>query len=151
MQMDGNDWTDCWGEVFQIYRASGPGTVRVGDLVGLYYPREGGRWLGCSPNNRCAKATCPGYPTAQFGFANQEKWYQCWGEVFKIYVKGKGLGEVVNSDDIVAFYYLNQQNWVAQGYDTETVKLPCLGTTRPPAYSTYDGCAYEIFRMWKRE
>ena len=40
MQMTGSDWTNCWGEVFRIYRMSGPGNVRVGDVVGIYYPRE---------------------------------------------------------------------------------------------------------------
>ena len=71
--------------------------------------------------------------------------------MFEIYVKGKLLGEDVNSDDIIALFYVNEQNWVAQGYDRETVKLPSLGTTRPPAYSIYDGCAYESFQVWKKE
>ena len=66
--MSGDDWTNCAGEVFKIYRASGTGAVRVGDLVGIYYPHESGRWLDCSSDN-CAKGTCPGTPTTAHGFA----------------------------------------------------------------------------------
>ena len=148
--MIGNDWSSCWGEVFQIYRASGPGTVRVGDLVGLYYPQQSGTWLGC-PGDQCAKATCPGIPSFQYGFASQELWYRCWGEVFKIYARGKGNGDVINSDDDVTFYYLQQGLWLAQGDGPHTSKQPCLGLTRPPPLNNYDGCAWETFRVWKRD
>ena len=149
MLMMGSDWTNCWGEVFQIYRANGLGQVRVGDLVGLYYPREGGRWFGCGGSS-CAKATCPGYPTTTYGFANQESWFRCWGEVFKIYARGKALGSVINSDDDIVLYYLQENLWVAQGNDRfETMKYPCLGTYRPPPLAHYDGCAFETFRIWK--
>lgn len=147
--MIGSDWTHCWGEVFTIYRANGPGSVRVGDLVGIYYPHDR-RWFGCA-GSRCAKATCPGYPTIENGFATQELWYRCWGEVFKIYAKGKSSGSIINSDDDVTLYYLQDQNWVAQGYDFPTVKRPCLGTARPPPLSTYDCCPHETFRIWKRD
>ena len=61
--MEGKDWDSCWGEVFQIYRQSGPGTVKVGDVVGIYYPREQ-KWFGLG----VAKADCPGNPTMQHGF-----------------------------------------------------------------------------------
>ena len=148
MQMTGNDWIDCSGEVFKIYRASGPGNVRVGDLVGLYYPGQSGTWLGCAAVN-CAKGTCPGYPTTAHGFAAKEHWYRCWGEVFKIYAKGKSLGAIINSDDDVAFYYLQDKLWMAQGYDN-MIKLPCLKTSRPPPLQNYDVCSYETFRVWKK-
>jgi len=148
MHMSVSDWNNCWGEVFQIYRANGAGKVQVGDLVGLYYPREAGRWLGCA-GSKCAKATCPGLPTTLHGFAASEDWYRCWGEVFKIYVKGKTSGPV-KSDDDVALYYLQDSKWAAQGDSGDMVKYPCLGTARPPAVSTYDSCAFETFRIWKK-
>ena len=77
-------WTNCWGEVFQFYRARGSGRVRVGDVVGVYYPYEAGKWLGCYRGN-CVKATCPGTPSNTYGFQSQDKWTVCPGEVFKIY------------------------------------------------------------------
>jgi hypothetical protein len=149
MYMAGNDWNSCGGEVFRIYRAGGHGTVRVGDLVGIYYPQQRGHWMGCS-GNECRKSLCPGYPTIAHGFASQEKWYVCSGEVFKIYARGKPSGAIIDTTDDVSFYYLNRGLWVSQGYDIHTMKQPCLGTSRPPASHIYDGCAHEIFKIWKR-
>ena len=149
MYLTSDDWNRCRGEVFRIYRALGPGAVRVGDLVGLYYPR-GGRWLGCAGIN-CAKATCPGYPTTAYGFVSPEHWYRCWGEVFKIYARGKGSGAVINAQDDIALYYLQQGLWVGQGYERLTGKYPCLGSSRPPPLASYDGCGWENFRIWKRD
>jgi hypothetical protein len=149
MYLTGNDWNDCWGEVFRIYRARGPGTVRVGDLVGIYYPKQRGHWMGCS-GNECRRSPCPGNPTNAHGFASQEKWYTCSGEVFKIYARGKASGAIIDTTDDVSLYYLNRGLWVSQGHDTHTMKQPCLGTSRPPASLIYDGCAHEIFKIRKR-
>ena len=146
--MRGSDWTDCWGEVFRIYRASGRGWIRVGDLVGLYYPRESGIWVGCSLST-CRMATCPGQPTAAYGFASQEQWFTCWGEVFKIYANGKNEGSIINSNDDIMLYYLNANVWVSQGYGN-TVKSHCPGSSRPPSSSKYDTCSNEVFKIWKR-
>ena len=77
------DHNRCGGERFRIYRASGPGIVRTGDLIGIYYP-TGGSWLGCSEPD-CVKASCPGSPSTAYGFQDTERWYRCYGEVFKIY------------------------------------------------------------------
>lgn len=149
MYMTGSEWNSCWGEVFRIYRLGGPGSVRVGDFVGLYYPRQIGTWLGCS-GSYCAKATCPGNPTHAFGFASNEKWLQCWGEVFVIYAYGKSTGAVIKPDDQIVLYYLQQNLWLAQGPSGSTRKLPCLGTSRPPSLAKHDVCAWETFRIWKR-
>ena len=150
MLMTGEDWTTCSGLVFQIYRASGPGQVHVGDLVGLYFPNESGKWLGCREDN-CAKHTCPGQPTTAHGFASQEHWYRCCGEVFKIYSKGKSDGALINDRDDIMLYYLHDELWVAQGDgDRDTIKLPCAGTTRPPPLSKFDVCRWETFTIWKK-
>jgi len=146
--MEGRDWTNCWGEVFQIYRASGPGTVKVGDLVGIYYPRERGRWLGC-PTEKCGKATCPGIPTIAYGFQNRENWLRCYGEVFKIYARGKSLGSAITAHDPVLLFYIQDQNWV--GLDTTYVlHHTCPGTVRPPPSNKYDQCWGEVMEIWKR-
>lgn len=150
MMMTGNDWKNCWGEVFEIYRESGPGPVRVGDLIGLHYPRQKGAWLGCHADT-CAKATCPGMPTTQNGFATDENWYRCWGEVFKIYAKGKNMNDTIHAFDDVMLFYLQSQLWVAQGSGNMICKLPCPGTSRPPTLQRYDICACEIFQIWKKK
>ena len=149
MQMTGSDWTNCWGEVFRIYRAAGPGPVRAGDVVGIYYPRENGKWLGCA-GSTCLKATCPGNPSTAHGFQTCDRWFKCWGEVFKIYAKRKGINAVINSDDDISLFYPNQQLWLAQGTG-DADKRPCLGKVVPPPYDVYDGCAWETFRIWKKE
>ena len=103
MEMAGSDWTNCQGEVFQIYRAAGQGTVRVGDLVAFYFPQSEGNWLGCAGSS-CKKATCPGNPSIAHGFSTADKWHKCGGEVFGIYAKGKANGEIVNSDDDISLF-----------------------------------------------
>ena len=146
--MEGSDWTNCWGEVFQIYRASGPGTVKVGDVVGVYYPRQPGKWLGCSPSN-CALATCPGTPTTTYGFQNSEKWLRCYGETFKIYARGKSLGSAITAHDAVMLFYIQGQKWV--GLDTTYVgHRTCPGTARPPPPDKCERCWGEVMEVWKR-
>ncbi len=148
--MDGADWDSCYGEVFEIYRAGGPGAILVGDMVGLHYPRERGNWLGCF-SSKCNKATCPGSPTTYHGFQSEESWYNCRGEVYKIYSTAKSIGSIINSDDDVALYFLLGGEWVSLGREGDTVKRSCLGTARPPTPSTIDNCSNEMFRVWKRE
>ncbi|CAI8020926.1 hypothetical protein GBAR_LOCUS12465, partial [Geodia barretti] len=46
----GAEWNNCWGEVFQIYRALGPGAIQSGDFVGLYYGRTR-QWFSLSGNS----------------------------------------------------------------------------------------------------
>lgn len=137
----GGDWTKCWGEVFKIYRADGPGAVKVGDLVGIYYSREKDNWLSCW-RKECGKSKCPGKPTSAYGFSNSEKWFLCAGEVFKIYSEGKKEGAVINDGDLIMLYYLHERLWMSQG-DGVTKKKSCPGTSRPPPFSKYDGCSNE--------
>ena len=146
--MEGNDWTNCWGEVFQIYRESGPGTVKVGDRVGIYYPREPGKWLGCA-GSRCGKATCPGRPTTHYGFQNRQKWAPCWGEVFKIYARGKCIGSDINAHDAIMLYYPRGRSWVKLD-TTYVVKHPCPGRVFPPSPEKYDRCWGEVMEIWMR-
>ena len=89
LHMEGFDWNACWGEVFQIIRSAGPGTVKVGDVVGIYFPR-GRSWFSMS-GGRGHKEGCPGVPNKAFGFASRDKWQQCWGEVFQIYARRVNL------------------------------------------------------------
>ena len=148
MDMAGNDWTRCWGEVFQIYRKNGPGDIRSGDLVGLHYPRKTGKWLGCA--GFCGKAGCPGTPNPVTGFSSSSKWHSCWGEVFRIYARNKYSEEPINTNDDVALFYQRGKQWVSQGYKHNTAKRPCLGKSFPPLDYKFDNCAWETFRLWKK-
>jgi len=146
--MEGGDWTYCFGEVFRIYRASGPGTVRVGDVVGIYYPHEPGKWMGCGGSN-CVKSTCPGTPTTAYGFHNSENWFRCYGEVFKIYARGKSLGSAITAHDIVMLFYIQAQNWITistsyVGHHT------CPGTVRPPPSNKYEQCFGAVMEIWRQ-
>ena len=58
MIFTGADWNKCSGEVFQIYRPLGRGSIMSGDFVGLYY-RHSRRWLSLV-GNRAHTQTCPG-------------------------------------------------------------------------------------------
>ena len=140
------DVDNCAGEVFEIYRRLGSGNVLVGDFVGLHYPYTSGNWLGCSLDN-CAKATCPGQATDEYGFATEEKWYNCWGEVFRIYAAGKDSGDPIESGDDIFLYYLNDHKYVT--LNTKTGKATCPGENRPPPISQYDTCYDEVFNIVK--
>ena len=143
------EWTTSWGEVFRIYRASGPGQVRVGDLVGVYYPPLSGIWMGCT-GSTCPRSSCPGQPTTAHGFATEEYWYTCCSTVFKIYASGKANGDVINSGDDIMLYNLDLGRWVAQsGEDVFTTTTTCAGTTRPPPAAKFDECYKETFTIWK--
>ena len=149
MRMSGTDWTNCWGEIFRIYRASGPGQVCVGDVVGIYYPRSPGYWMGCT-GNTCPRSSCPGQATTAHGFATQENWYTCCSEVFTIYASGKANGAVIDSGDDIMLYSLDLGRWVAQaGEDVSTTTTTCAGTTRPPPAAKFDECHKETFTIWK--
>ena len=148
LYMEGADWTNCWGEVFQIYRAAGPGNVRVGDVVGLYMPRRS-QWFSLATGTGHL-APCPGTPTSLYGFANSDNWYLCWGEVFKIYAREKDIGDIVQDHDDITLYYIQRQLWVglAEGNNPDLDRCP--GSTRPPPSERYDACWGGIFELWLR-
>ena len=53
LYMDDHEWWECHGNVYEIYRAAGPGPIRVGDFIGIHYPHRN-RWFGC-PYTNCRK------------------------------------------------------------------------------------------------
>ena len=62
----------------------------------------------------------------RYGFQAEEKWYQCGGEVFRIYAKGKREGWRVKEGDDVMFYYVEQPGrWVSQVTTQRTRKRTC--------------------------
>lgn len=142
---DAKDSKACLGESFQIYTTK-PGEIKSGDLVGLHYPHQRGFWLACS--STCGKSSCPGQPTDAIGFSHEDKWFQCFGEVYRIYVYGKSVGSQVMSGDSIALYYVKEKIWLNGGGD-KIVKVHCIGPT-PPHASQYDTCAHETFTIVKR-
>ena len=148
MYFEGDDWTlRCGGEIFQIYRASGPGYIRVGDLVGLYFPAQD-KWLGC-PHSVCGKYDCPGSPTWHYGFSSISKWSRCGGEVFKIYARNKGTHFLIAAHDDVMFYYVAGKQWLSLQANQNAKKETCPGLSLPPSASKYDFCGAEVFNINK--
>ena len=117
-------------------------------MVGIYYPREPGKWLGCSGEN-CVKATCPGTPSTTYGFQNHEKWTTCPGEVFVIYAQGKTIGSIINKHDIIMLYYLIGSQWVNLA-NTNVTHGSGPGTTRPPTARTYERNWSYTLEVWKQ-
>ena len=137
--------SECWGEVFRIYSQPAKGKdIKVGDKVGLYYPREA-KWFGCSARH-CGKYTCPGNPTHNYGFADNQKWHQCGGEVFTIYAFGKGIGDVIVPKDIIMLRFGHL--WVSL-WDDPSDKRVCPGFYLPPNKRKYDQCGGEAFEIYK--
>ena len=146
---EGSDWKKCWGEVFKIYRRAGPGQIRTGDDVGLYYPRQNvwfSMWRGYG-----RKLPCPGLPTLQYGFQLGSRWGDCLGEKLKIYAKGKGIGATITDQDTIAIYYPHQKTFVRatvnQGVTTSKCLLQKSGGRLPPSNAAFDKCNFDALEV----
>ena len=145
--MEGSDWEDCPADVYQIYRRNGPGSVRVGNVIGLYHPHNG-HWFSMFDGTG-HRDPCPGTPTSADGFESADKWEACSGEVFRIYARGKSNRDVINEHDAIFLFYARDNKWV--GLDADTAEhRTCPGTVRPPPSAKYDVCWGEVFEVWKR-
>ena len=122
--------------------------MRVGDVVGVHYPHELGKWLGCVGGN-CGRYTCPGIPSTTHGFHSQDKWTLCPGEVFRIYAQGKREGSIINEHDIIMLYYVVGNQWVNLANDI-VARGSGPGTTRPPSASTYESHSTYTLEIWKQ-
>ena len=149
--MNNQEWNRCYGQVFQIFRKNGPGVVRVGDVIGLHYPRIPGTWFGCA-GAECTRASCPGIPNNKYGFQNQNRWTQCWGEVFKIYGGGKPVGAPIHDQDPIFLYYVRGDNYIGMPYGVLNHR-PCPGTWgKPnPGPPAYEHCVAELFQIVKKK
>ena len=142
-----DDWKTCAKNAFRIYRARGPGEVLVGDIVGIYLTSEQGMWFSCR-NATCSKHSCPGVATSDNGFAKKDDWLLCYGEVFKIYARGRSFSEPIMSHDDVMLNYIHEGNWVESGYFP--YKSICPGTIRPPPDEAYEYCYYNVYQIKKK-
>ena len=147
LYMEGSDWDNCPAYVYQIYRRNGPGAVHVGDFIGLYYP-PGSNWFSMAGGTG-HRNPCPGTPTSADGFESVDRWVRCYGEVFRIYARGKSSGDVINEHDAIFLFYERDNEWV--GFDGDTAEhRACPGTVRPPPSAKYEECWGEVFEVWKR-
>ena len=133
--------------MFQIYKPISSGRICSGDIVGLHYTLQHGKWLGCL-GRQCAKKSCPGYPSSRYGFATRDSWYHCYGEVFRIYAYRKKEGDTINSGDDIMLYFINSRKWVNGEGEIEG-NNSCPGSA-PPHQHKFDVCAHEVFTIIKR-
>lgn len=89
--METHDWGEYPSATFRIYRHRGKGAILAGETVAFYYPKDI-KWMTCD-SKWCFKNTCPGSPTIFHGMESSEKWQACSDNVFKIYARGRKLGE----------------------------------------------------------
>ena len=145
--MDTNDWSNCNANVYEIYRKDGLGSVVVGDVIGLY-KRHAKHWYSLYGGSAHG-ATCPGTPTTANGFENDEKWFNCPGEVFKIYARGKSENDEIEEHDDIFLFYVNENKWVTVNVPGNAAALhTCPGTVRPPPATKYDVCWGEVLEIW---
>ena len=145
--METYDWGEYPSATFRIFRHRGKGAIRAGEVVAFYYPKDV-KWMTCN-SKWCFKNTCPGSPTIFHGMESSEKWEACSDNVFKIYARGRKLGERLQRNDAILLYSLRYSKWVSV-YGTWIAQGTCPDSGRPPASSKYDTCYKPVFELWKR-
>jgi hypothetical protein len=130
--------------VFRIY-GQRTGVIKVGDKVGFYYVR-GRKWLGCD-RHRCYIHPCPGRsPHWYHGFQNRRRWKPCFGEVYRIAVRGKRIGQPVQERDPVMLMLASRYGRYLSAHKGYMNKESCPGHF-PPPISKYDTCYGEVFEI----
>jgi hypothetical protein len=115
-------------------------------LVGIYLQNQSGKWLSCRSHN-CGNNSCPGIATTDHGFAIEEHWYRCYGEVFKIYARGRNMSDPIMPKDDILLNYIQEYKWVQSHPSLQ--KANCPGSVRPPPAERYDHCWAEVYQIWK--
>ena len=147
LYFDKSDWVDYSAQSFQIYRMNGKGNVRVGEVIAIYYPYNR-NWI-TSNTQYLVGDNCPGNPSEAHGMADAKKWESCPGNVFKIYAKGKSVGDDILRGDDIALYIIRDSKWFASE-SSFIQKTSCSGTSRPLSDEMYDSCYKEVFELLKR-
>ena len=139
----------CWGEEFQIISDGIQGSaIKSGQQIRLRYLREHNSWMGCPFNSRCDKRTCPGTTAQGKDFSNS----RCWGEIFRIYARGRTNGQTIYNGDVVMLYYVREGRYVSiQGQnDGDDTSLNFCPGQAPPAYLSYGICSNNAFRIYRK-
>ena len=76
----------------------------------------------------------------------------CPQNVFKIYARGRELGESLKTNDEILLYTLQYGKWVSETNSSSNWlgQRTCPGSHRPPASSKYDTCYDAVFELWKQ-
>ena len=139
----------CYGEEFQIIGEGTHGSaIKSGQRIRLRYLRDHNAWMGCPANTYCDKRTCPGTTAAGTVFTNN----RCWGEVLKIYARGRADGQIIYNGDLVMLYYAWGGKYVSiqgQFEGNDTSLNFCPGEV-PPAYLSYGICSKNVFRIYRK-
>ena len=85
-----------------------------------------------------------------YGFQDTERWYHCYGEVFKIYARGKGIGDAIEEHDHVSLFHIQEQRWLSM-HDHIARLGSCPGLIRPRCIENYDYCPRTTFEIWSRQ
>ena len=140
------DYKRCSGEVFRIYRAAGSGDVKVGDEVGFFFPIKR-RWMSASGAQQLKLNACPGVPRGSSHRLNTG----CWGEVFKIYARGRRVGQPIYQSDRVMIYYPQSKAFLKYQYingrKDGLVRSTCPGQKGPPSRNAYYRCRKYMFQI----
>ena len=104
--------------------------------------------MGCPFKSRCDKRPCPGTTAQASDFSND----RCWGEIFKLYARGKPEGQIIYNGDVVMLYYVREGRYVSiQGeYEAADTSLDFCPGVAPPAYLSYGTCSKNVFRIYRK-
>ena len=138
---------ECSGERFQIINSgTQSSTIKSGQQIRLRYLGTQNTWIGCPCIDRCDKRTCPGTNLQAKDFN------RCEEEIFKIYARGKAIGQIIYNGDVVMLYHVKNNKYLSiQGEnDGDDTSLNfCPGVT-PPAYLSYGICSKNAFRIYRK-
>ena len=140
------DFNKCSGEVFQIIGEGDSPIITSGRLIRLKYIDDHNTWMGCPTKKYCSKKRCPGSELEAKNFA------KCGGEMFRIYARGKTLGQAIHNGDVVMLHFENDGRYVSingQNEGDDTSIDFCPGRP-PPAYLSYGICSKNAFRIYKK-
>ena len=138
----------CWGENFQIIGEGAiHNSIKSGQRIRLRYLNEQNTWMGCSLNNRCDKRTCSGTTSQGSNFNDG-----CWGNIFRIYARGRKNGQTIYNGDVIVLYYVHGGRYVSiQGqYNQDRTSLDFCPGVAPPAYLSYGICSKNVFRIYRK-
>ena len=78
----------------------------------------------------------------------EDQWFQCSGAVFRIFVRGKCVGEPILEHDQIVLLLVDKEKYV--GFNSPPTLTQCLGSTYPPPIEKYDTCFLEVAELWLR-
>ena len=145
LYIEGEDWINCNEETIEIYRALGPGEIRVGDLVGLHHPHKPGTWLSCNSTDCELSGSCLGQPSLENGFYQGVQWPGCLEQVFKIHAYNKTQLQTTEAGDDVSFRPLLSSNGRLTHKGGVIYVDECQTESTP---ARYEQCTSEVFTIW---